>query len=400
VSALGVFFSAPGQTYSISVFIDAYGETFDYSSTLISTGYSVATVISGMLIVFMGRFTDKYGQRVMLVIVGILLAITTFFNSFVANIGMMFVGFFLLRYFGQGSMTLIPSSLVPQWFDKKRGFALSLMYLGATFATLLVPRFNLFLIETMGWENAWRVWGLLLLVIFVPLAWIFVIDKPEDIDMTVENEHHEDEEAAQKALETVERESFTLSGALKTPSFWLAGLMSMIAPMFTTGVTFHFFSIMEMRSVGKESAAIIIGLIALPAFIMPLIARSVIDKMPFRIVFSMIQFMFILSMTWLAFFVSGPITATGFILFYGMAFALQSVTMNTLWPSYFGRKHLGSIRGAGTIFMVIGSALGALPFGISKDITGDYNAAIFIMMGMSLMAFFMALALKKPVKEY
>jgi hypothetical protein len=74
--------------------------------------------------------------------------------------------------------------------------------------------------------------------------------------------------------------------------------------------------------------------------------------------------------------------------------------MNTLWPSYFGRKHLGSIRGAGTIFMVIGSALGALPFGISKDITGDYNAAIFIMMGMSLMAFFMALALKKPVKEY
>ncbi|MGM0436495.1 MAG: MFS transporter [Bacillota bacterium] len=398
VSALGVFFSAPGQTYSISVFIDAYGETFDYSSTLISSGYSVATVISGMLIVFMGRFTDKFGQRVMMVTVGILLAITTFFNSFVANIGMMFVGFFLLRYFGQGSMTLIPSSLVPQWFDKKRGFALSLMHLGAVLATLLVPRFNLYLIESLGWENAWRMWGILLLVIFVPLAWIFVIDKPEDIDMTVENEHHEDEAAAQKALERMEAESFSLSEAIKTAPFWLAGLISMIAPMFTTGVTFHFFSIMEMRSVDKESAAIIIGLIALPAFIMPLIAKSVVDRLPFRIIFMIIQTGFLISMAWLAFFVTGFISATGFILFYGTAFALQSVSMNTLWPTFFGRKHLGSIRGAGTIFMVIGSALGPVPFGVSKDVTGDYNAAIFIMMGMSFIALLMASVLKNPEK--
>ncbi len=399
ISALAMFFSAPGQTFSVSVFIDAYAEEFDYSSTLISTGYSVATVISGSLIVFMGRFIDKFGHRFMLVTVGIMLAITTFFNSFIANIWMMFFGFFLLRYFGQGSMTLLPESLVPQWFDKRRGFALSIMGLGITVATLLVPRYNLLLIDLFGWQGAWRVWGIKALVILVPLAFFFVINRPEKIGITVENANNGDKEAADKAYRAMYSESFSLKEAIRTRQFWFVGLMSMIGPMFTTGVTFHFFSIMALRSVERETAAFIIGLIALPAFVMPLIARNVIDRFPFKVTFLIIQTIFFLSMVWLAFFVTGAASATFFILFYGVGFTLLNVTMNAMWPSYFGRAYLGAIRGAGTVFMVIGSALGAMPFGVSYDLTGNYNAAIFIMMGMTIIAMVLAAMLTRPEKE-
>ncbi|MFW5895002.1 MAG: MFS transporter [Bacillota bacterium] len=398
-SAIAMFFSAPGQTFSVSVFIDAYGETFDYSSTLISTGYSVATVISGSLIVFMGRLVDKFGHRVMMVVVGILLALTTFYNSFVANIGMMFVGFFLLRYFGQGSMTLLPESLVPQWFDKRRGFALSIMGLGITVATLLVPRYNLFLIDQFGWQGAWRVWSLMLLLILVPMAFFFVINRPEKIGITIENAHNGNKKAADEAYKAMMDESFTLKEAVKTRQFWFVGLMSMIGPMFTTGVTFHFFSIMALRGVERETSAFIIGLIAVPAFIMPLIARSVVDRLPFKVTFLIIQTIFMLSMVWLAFAVTGAPSATFFILFYGIGFTLLNVTMNAMWPSYFGRAYLGAIRGAGTVFMVIGSALGALPFGVSYDVTGNYNAAIFVMMGMTGVAMVLASLLRKPQKH-
>lgn len=399
VSAIGMFFSAPGQTFSVSVFIDAYGEEFDYSSTLISTGYSVATVISGSLIVFMGRFVDKFGHRVMLVAVGLLLALTTFYNSFIANIWMMFFGFFLLRYFGQGSMTLLPESLVPQWFDKRRGFALSIMGLGITVATLLVPRYNLFLINQFGWEGAWRVWSLMILVVLIPVSFFFVINRPEDIGITVENAHNGNKDAADKAYSEMLKESFSLKEAIRTRQFWFVGLMSMIGPMFTTGVTFHFFSIMALRGVERGTAAFIIGLIALPAFIMPLIARSVIDRFPFRVTFLIIQTIFLTSMVWLAFAVTGAASATFFILYYGIGFTLLNVTMNAMWPSYFGRAHLGAIRGAGTVFMVIGSSLGALPFGISYDTTGNYNAAIFVMMGMTVVAIVLASLLSRPSKD-
>jgi len=165
LSAMTFFLSAPGQTYSISVFIKVYIEEFNYSSTLISSAYSIATVISGVLLVFMGRAIDKYGVKKVLIIVTIMLGITTFYNSFVSNIYMIFFGFILLRYFGQGSMTLIPSTLVPQWFEKKRAFAISIASIGGLLAMLLVPSFNLWMISHIGWENAWRVWGLILILV-------------------------------------------------------------------------------------------------------------------------------------------------------------------------------------------------------------------------------------------
>ncbi|MCF7931828.1 MAG: MFS transporter [Acholeplasmataceae bacterium] len=113
LSALTFFMSSPGQTYSISIFNNIYKDTFSLSSTEISTAYSLATVLSGVLLVFMGRAVDRFGARRMSLFVGVMLALTTFFNSYVTGLWMMFAGFFFLRYFGQGSMTLIPSALVP-----------------------------------------------------------------------------------------------------------------------------------------------------------------------------------------------------------------------------------------------------------------------------------------------
>ncbi|MCF7927206.1 MAG: MFS transporter [Candidatus Izimaplasma sp.] len=152
LNGLTFFMSAPGQTYSISVFINVYQDTFDFSSTLISSAYSIATVISGISLIFMGKMIDKFGARKMLIIVAVMLALTTFYNSFVANIYMVFAGFFFLRYFKQSSMPLIPSSLVPQWFEKDRAFAMSLSTIGGFIAMLSIPAFNLWLITRLGWD--------------------------------------------------------------------------------------------------------------------------------------------------------------------------------------------------------------------------------------------------------
>ena len=399
VSGLAFFVSAPGQTYSISVFINAYNQEFGYSSTLISSGYSIATTISGLSLIFMGKAVDKFGPRTMLIIVGIMLGVTAFYNSFVSNIAMIFVGFFLLRYFGQGSMTLIPNALVPQWFEKKRAFTISLAGLGNLLATLTIPAFNLWMINALGWQQAWRVWSLILLVGFVPIAFLFVINRPEDLGMTMENEDYgDDEEAIKESLLQMERESYSLKEALRTKEFWFAGIIGMIPSMFTTGITFHFFSMMALRSVSNEQAAVIIGLVALPAFIMPFLAKIVIDRYPVKYVFTITLTMMVFSMLWLMLAVNGAITATLFILFYGVAVAVQGVALNVLWPNYFGRLYLGSIRGAATVFMVIGSALGPLPFGIGYDLTGGYNHVIFGMMIFTGITIFMALAIKKPRK--
>jgi MFS family permease len=209
LSAMMLFLSAPGQTYSISVFIKVYIEEFGYTSTEISSAYSIATLISGTLLVFMGSFIDRFGVKKMVVVVVVLLGFTTFYNSFVSSIYMIFFGFFLLRYFGQGSMTLIPNTLVPQWFEKKRAFAISIAGIGGLLAMLFVPSINLWMINRFGWEYAWRIWGLILLVGFVPLAILFTVNKPEDAGMTMENDDISSQAEIDASLSEMKQKSFT-----------------------------------------------------------------------------------------------------------------------------------------------------------------------------------------------
>ncbi len=397
IAAISMFFSSPGQTYSISVFNSIYENEFHYSKTMLSTGYSIATIFSGLLIVFIGKATDKYGHRKMYIIVTIMLAVAAFFSSMVMNIWMIYISFFLLRFFGQGSMTLIPSSLVPQWFEKKRAFALSLMVMGSFFGTLLVPRLNLWLIQTFEWQNAWRIWGLSLLVVLLPLILLFIYNKPYEVGIQMENEKNSLSEEDQKIA--IDKESWTLKEALKTKEFWFIGVMSMIVPMFTTGFTFHFYSIMGSRSVDNETAAWIIGLVAFPIIFMPFVARAFIDKTKPKYVFALTQVMILFSMVMLLLWVTNAGTAIFFILFYGLAASVQSVTLNTVWPLYFGRKYLGSIRGMTTVFMVIGSAMGPLPFGVSYDQFDSFNPAIVAMMIFTLITVLFAFLINRPEKK-
>ncbi|MBN2300493.1 MAG: MFS transporter [Acholeplasmataceae bacterium] len=397
VSAFALFFSSPGQTYSISVFNSYYETQLGYSKTLLSTGYSIATTISGLLIVLIGRAIDKHGQKKMFIIVGVGLALTALFSSFVLNIWMIYISFFFLRFLGQGSMTLIPASLVPQWFTKKRAFALSMMTFGGFFATLLVPAFNLWMINTLNWQNAWRIWALLLLVVFVPMVFFLVINRPEDADISMENE--KTYISKEDALEALNNESWTLKEAMKTKDFWFIGFSSMIVPMFTTGFVFHFFSIMDLRNISHESAAWIIGFMAFPMLFMPFAAKLFIDRTKPKYIFFITQIMVLISMLILLLWVDSVSSAIIFILIYGLGAAIQSVTLNTIYPFYYGRKYLGSIRGMATVFMVIGSALGPLQFAISFEQFGTFNYAILIMMVMTTIAGLLSLLIRKPDKK-
>ena len=397
LSAIAMFFSSPGQTYSISVFIDSYILEFGYSRTLISSIYSMATVLSGILMIFVGKAVDHFGSRFMLVTVGILLTLTAFFNSFVANIPMIFVGFFLLRFLGQGSLTLIPASLVPQWFDKRRALAISLLSLGTIFGNLLVPAFNLHMINTYGWSNAWRSWGLLLLFFLVPLMWFFIVNKPEDIGLLPDNKARTDNLTPDQVFDAMAKKSFSLSEALRTKEFWFVGIISMIIPMVTTGMMFHFFSLMASKGIPESSTAFVIGLVALPGFLIPVIAVTIIDKYRSKHILMMTLGLLTLDLLFMLK-VQTVIEASIFILIYGLVTNVQNVTTNVIWVRYFGRLHLGSIRGAATVFMVIGSAFGTIPFGLSYDLTGDYQAVFIVMAVATILGMIMALFIKKPVK--
>ena len=83
-----------------------------------------------------------------------------------------------------------------------------------------------------------------------------------------------------------------------------------------------------------------------------------------------------------------------------MGFA-QGVIMTTsavFWPNYFGRRYIGSIRGAATTSMVGFAAIGPLPFAYTFDITGSYTSAILLFLLVPLSCVVAALLALPPRK--
>src|SRR6266481_347998 len=60
----------------------------------------------------------------------------------------------------------------------------------------------------------------------------------------------------------------------------------------------------------------------------------------------------------------------------GGAYGAQQAIGAAGYAQYFGRDHLGAIRGASFIFGISGAALGPLPFAASMDWTGSYSVAL------------------------
>src|SRR5258707_4674574 len=60
----------------------------------------------------------------------------------------------------------------------------------------------------------------------------------------------------------------------------------------------------------------------------------------------------------------------------GGAYGAQQAIGAAGYAQYFGRDHLGAIRGTSFVFGIGGAAFGPLPFAASVDWTGNYFVAV------------------------
>ena len=395
IAALSQFFSGPGQTYSNSIFIDYYIEDFGWSRSTVSGIYSAATLTAGFLLFFVGRLIDRNGSRKMAVIVSVLLAVACLFNSFVTSMVMLFIGFFFIRLLGQGSMALISNSLIPQWFVKKRGRALSIAAIGGLVSSAAFPLLNVWLIDAFGWRISWLVLGAIILVLFTPLALFLIQNSPEDMGLLPDNG-----DAKKIANEPPQKEevSWSVKEASKTRSFWLLLLCAAIPGIVNTGLTFHLVSIFSEKSLSLETAASILSLTALIGLPVTFVTGMLLEKVKVQYMLMLVFAGEIVSLFLLqkADFLAAAIV---FGVVWGVSMGMERIVMAVVWPNYFGRKHIGSISGISMAMIVTGSALGPLPLGIAFDLFGGYEQILWALMLFPVFGMVAALMANPPVKN-
>ena len=392
IANIGIFSSGPGQSHTFSVFVEPISQDLELSSASIASAYGLATLIAAFLLPYMGKIIDRYGARVSLIIISIILGISCIFFGAASNFLMLTVGFGFLRFFGQGSLMLGCANLVSQWFDSKRGFAMSLMALGFGMSMAIHPPVSQFLIDQYGWKYAWIILGISTWIIMVPALFILAWNNPENIGLKpdgVKKSNLKNDE-----IEAIE--GLNLTEASKENSFYILAAMWFGMAMLVTTLHFYQVTILTNQGITTEFAASLFTVSAFAMVVfMPLVGKF-FDNFPTKYVLAtglLINSISLISITYSS--------SDAYSLFYAVSFGINnafSMTMfGYIWPRYFGRKHLGSIQGTGQMIGVIGASLGPLPVGFAIDYLGSSLITIrYLSVYPIIMAVIIIIFLKSP----
>ncbi len=389
-ATVGIIASIPGQTMGVSVFTDILIEQLGLSRVQLSTAYLCGTVVSGFLVSWGGRMFDRFGARqvmvtccltfgVALCLMGQVDRLAAWWAGFGAQMPIqvlpfivIMIGFFAIRFLGQGMLTVTSRAMLGKWFNKRRGLAFAINGVVVSFGFSLAPVLLDSLIGGLGWRGAYLALGLAIGIGMGLVAWLVFRDNPEECGLQMDGGEVRRKHAVQEAPPVVHE--WTLVEALRTPAFWAFNLGTAWFSLLTTAYTFHVLSIGAHAGVSKEAILALFMPMAVVGIFSNFMAGWLSDRV---------------AMNWILYGLLGSLMAGSLGMLQldsslgkwliigglGMAGGCFQACIGVTWPRFFGRKHVGAISGFNMSTIVIASALGPFLFSLSEKFSGDYQWA-------------------------
>lgn len=387
---VGVLMSSPGQTIGVSVFTDFLIDDLGINRENLSLAYLIGTLTSSFLLTYAGKFFDKFGARVTASLAGFSLGLSLFFlsdiskiASFITNLTgidnvhlvvfvLLTLGFFFIRFSGQGVLTMASKNMIMKWFDKRRGFAGAIMGVSISFGFSNAPLVFDWFISIDGWRYAWQLLALIVGVVFVIFAIIFYRDNPQSFGLIPDGKDLK-KKKKQNIIYHPEKD-FTLKEAKSTFAFWVFNLSTTLFALYGTAFTFHIVDIYSEVGIGRLEAIAIFLPTAVTAVIFELAAGYFAD-------FTKMRYLLTVQLSGMILFMISQIFLSPGIFYYtlilglGINNGLFGIVSSVTWPRYYGTKHLGAITGFNMSWIVAGSALGPYLFSLFKVHGGSYDYA-------------------------
>jgi MFS family permease len=280
------------------------------------------------------------------------------------------------------------------WFREKLGTVTGIVSSGFSISMAVIPPFFLYLINRLGWRSAYMLLGFLVWVILLPLIRLVYVNRPEEVGQQIDGLTGAQQEERQHSQ--VEGDSFTLQQARKTYSYWIALVGPALWAMIITAVFFNLLSIFDSQGVTPIVAAATYTTYAATSLVTQLALGPVANKGP-------LQILLMASMATLAggvvvlIYATTPLLAHAYAVVIGLSTGLISLVGGTLLPRYFGRKHLGKLRGTVLTAQVAGSSLGPFITGALFDLTGSFQISLWIFVGLLVPAAVVSFWARQPL---
>jgi predicted MFS family arabinose efflux permease len=351
------FFSSFGQSFFLGIFNPSIRNELLISHGQFGTIYAFSTLLSGFLLIWVGKKIDDIDISKFSFFVILLLSLSCFLFSKISSILYLFIAIFLMRFSGQGMMSHTATTIISRYFTKSRGKALSTGWFGLSAAEFILPVLMIYLLSVIDWKNIWI--GIsILIIIFLPIISYFLVKnlKFESREIVKDKNFKEKNIKQWKRIEVI-----------KDFRFYIICGNILAMPWITTGTFVYQSFILSSKNWGPYIMAQSFMVYSVVSVITLFVSGFLVDKFTSRKILIYMNIPLLLSI-FVIFYFNSPFSSFIFLGLIGITNGLANVLGSSTWAEIYGVKYIGSIKALTTALMVFSTAFGTALFGILIDI--------------------------------
>ena len=381
-TAFFALFSIVGLSlWGLPFFYDFMVQQFGWTRAQVTSGNAISKLLVGPAFGFAaGWMVDRFGPR-RLMMAGILLAgIALAGLGSISTLGMFYV-FYVFNALGYVCGGPLPNQvLLSRWFDKARGKAMGVAYLGIGLGGAVSPWISHALAERFGWQTALKILGLLVIAIAFPLA-LLVDDLPAEQTAT---------RAPGISPET--------KAAFKSLPLYLLIIASMcsIAAVSGTQQNLKLFLSLDQHYT-QAHAAQVLSLVLIFSLIGRLLMGWLADRFPVRYVMLLIYCLVAVGIPFL-FLAPANTPVYAFAVIFGIGLGGDYMIIPLMTAKIFGLRILGTLLGVILTADGIAEAVSPWLVGHLRDVSGSYRLGFLALILIAALGAVVILALPEKQK--
>ncbi len=385
--------------FSPPMFLKPMTQELEWSRTFYSMTISLGAMVASPMALFLGPLIDRRGARIPMLAGGVMLGAGLIILGFVHTQWQFILVRGMLVPLGIMALAQVtPTVVVANWFIRKRGRAMAVTTMGMALGSTLIGPTATFLIGALGWRQAWMVLGVAAWFLVIPPVALLMKRRPEDIGLLPDGDAT-GPRARQGRPSTHAEVTWTRREAMRQPTLWLLAVAYPVGIVGMGAVNAHIYPYLTDIKFTPQTAALITMSISLV---------SLLIKPPWGFLAERVQpryclmGAFLLISAGMTLLVLAGSSRTGLFVaaaVMGLGWGGCILLGGLLWANYFGRMTLGRVQSIASPIQSAFGPVGPIVAARVYDVTGSYERIFTVFIGTTLLAAFLLLLTRPPVKR-
>lgn len=280
-----------GLRMSIGPFFLPIAEDLGFSRSMLASIIAVGMLFYGIGMPFVGQMVSSWGTRNVLLLGAVMIVVAVFWTVNAEGPVSFLFSFGILLSLGLSFISPVAfTPIIARWFTRQRGAALFFLSTGSMAGIALATPALGYSIPVWGWRDTLVGYGVLLMIITVPLAFFVMRESaPEDTDIAPQMKGSGAKSVPANATR-VAAPPLRVADAIRSRPFWqvVLGLFACGYSMNLLGA--HAVPMLIDHGYDPLVAASGIGLIGFAAIFSTIVLGRLSDKLPRRNLLAVIYF--------------------------------------------------------------------------------------------------------------